>query len=390
MKKILIILILCAVIMIIPVGAESVFTDIEPGAWYEEDVSDAVSLGLINGVGEGRFSPDTNLTRAAALKLAVALNLKLTQREITINQPEGRHWYLPYLLLAKSSGIISTINGDWEGFATRGECMKMFWKAIPDSDLDMINEIPYDSIPDLNADTQAEVYDAIYDMYRAGITQGGEAHESNEKLNIRRCEIAAILSRIMHEEKRIRFEIRKHKIETIDGITYVDGILIVNKTYSLPDTYNPGGLTDECRTALNQMYSDARNIYGISLWSVSEFRSYDRQYQLYNNYVARDGKAEADRYSARPGHSEHQTGLAVDVNSVDYSFAYTPEGIWLKDHCHEYGFIIRYPEGKEEITGYMYEPWHVRYLGKETAEKVHESGLTLEEYLEITCQLLGD
>ena len=126
MKKILIILVLCAVIMIIPVGAESVFTDIEPGAWYEEDVSDAVSLGLINGVGEGRFSPDTNLTRAAALKLAVALNLKLTQREITINQPEGRHWYLPYLLLAKSSGIISTINGDWEGFATRGECMKMF------------------------------------------------------------------------------------------------------------------------------------------------------------------------------------------------------------------------------------------------------------------------
>ena len=108
---------------------------------------------------------------------------------------------------------------------------------------------------------------------------------------------------------------------------------------------------------------------------------------MYNNYVAQDGKEAADTYSAEPGHSEHQTGLAIDVGSYDSavllqtSFEYTSEFQWLKDVAHEYGFIIRYMKGKEDITGYMYEPWHLRYLGKPTAEKVYESGLTLEEYL---------
>ena len=100
-------------------------------------------------------------------------------------------------------------------------------------------------------------------------------------------------------------------------------------------------------------------------------------------YVKRSGKAEADRYSARPGHSEHQTGLAFDLNSIDMTFADTDECAWVNKHCAEYGFIIRYPKGSESITGYMYEPWHLRYLGTETAKKVYDSGLTLEEYLGI-------
>ena len=92
----------------------------------------------------------------------------------------------------------------------------------------------------------------------------------------------------------------------------------------------------------------------------------------------------ADTYSARAGHSEHQTGLAFDLNSLEESFGETREGIWLREHCWEYGFIIRYPKGKESITGYMYEPWHVRYLGKSAAKSVFESGLCLEEYLNVT------
>ena len=95
-------------------------------------------------------------------------------------------------------------------------------------------------------------------------------------------------------------------------------------------------------------------------------------------------EAEADRYSARPGHSEHQTGLAFDLNSLDQSFGQTKEGKWIAANSWKYGFILRYPQDKEAQTGYMYEPWHVRYLGKDVAKKVYDSGLCLEEYLNIT------
>lgn len=166
-----------------------------------------------------------------------------------------------------------------------------------------------------------------------------------------------------------------------NGLTYIKGILVVNKTYSIPSTYNPG-VNAEAQTAFNQMAAAASK-EGLTLSVVSGFRSYTVQQNLYNNYVAQDGKANADRYSARPGHSEHQTGLAFDVNSVSQSFENTAEGKWLAANCSKYGFIIRFPKGKESITGYMYEPWHIRYLGVSTAEAIQKSGLTLEEYLGI-------
>ncbi|MCQ2471453.1 MAG: M15 family metallopeptidase [Clostridia bacterium] len=161
--------------------------------------------------------------------------------------------------------------------------------------------------------------------------------------------------------------------------TYINGILIVNKSYPLPQNYNPG-VNSAAQSAFNTMQSAAAR-EGINLYIVSGFRSYSTQRDIYNNYVARDGKAAADRYSARPGHSEHQTGLAFDVNSLSQSFENTPEGRWLAANCYKYGFIIRFPKGKESITGYMYEPWHIRYLGTSTATSVYNSGLTLEEYL---------
>lgn len=165
-------------------------------------------------------------------------------------------------------------------------------------------------------------------------------------------------------------------------ITYINGILIANKTYALPSTYNPGA-DPTAKAALNEMFAAAKKD-GLNLFICSGFRSYSTQKTLYNNYVARDGKAEADRYSARPGHSEHQTGLGFDINKANSSFEGTPEALWLAANCHKYGFIIRYPQGKEHITGYIYEPWHVRYLGVDTATAVYNSGLCLEEYLGIT------
>lgn len=179
-------------------------------------------------------------------------------------------------------------------------------------------------------------------------------------------------------------EVKEPEISEEEGITYINGILIANKTYSLPKSYAPG-VDSTANSALKEMFAAAAED-GISLWVISGYRSYDHQYNTYYGYVARSGQAEADRYSARPGHSEHQTGLAFDLNSLEQSFGQTAEGKWLKANCHKYGFIIRYPEDKEPITGYMYEPWHVRYLGVDIATSVYESGLCLEEYLNITSE----
>lgn len=164
--------------------------------------------------------------------------------------------------------------------------------------------------------------------------------------------------------------------------TYIGGVLIANKSYPLPSTYNPGGLTGDTVNAFNTMKAAAAN-EGINLFIVSGFRSYATQASLYSNYVAGYGQVAADTFSARPGHSEHQSGLALDVNSADSSFAGTKEAIWVANNSYKYGFIVRYPQGKEHITGYMYEPWHLRYVGVNLATELYNSGLTLEEYLGI-------
>lgn len=171
------------------------------------------------------------------------------------------------------------------------------------------------------------------------------------------------------------------KIKQINGITYIDGILIANKSYDLPSYYDPG--MDSTTLQQFDLLSNAAAKEGLNIYMSSGYRSYSYQNLIYNNYVSWYGQIMADTFSARPGHSEHQTGLAIDVNTIDDSFANTPEAIWLENHAHEYGFIVRYPKGKENITGYKYEPWHIRYLGVETATAVYKSGLSLEEYLGI-------
>ena len=126
---------------------------------------------------------------------------------------------------------------------------------------------------------------------------------------------------------------------------------------------------------------------GRKIKSISGFRSYDYQKNLYARYVRRDGERKASMYSAKPGHSEHQTGLAFDIGGPNQnywlrnSFDSTKEGIWLKDNAHRFGFILRYPKGKTHITGYDYEPWHFRYVGIEDATEIYKNNLTLEDYL---------
>ncbi|ETT56550.1 MULTISPECIES: M15 family metallopeptidase [unclassified Paenibacillus] len=179
--------------------------------------------------------------------------------------------------------------------------------------------------------------------------------------------------------------------------------VMVNKQYSLPEQYKPSDLVypdvpfifsekiekrmlrREAAAALEEMFAGAK-ADGVYLAGVSGYRSESTQKRLFNNYVARDGEEKARTYSAMPGHSEHQTGLAIDLSGRDGKcaaescFAGTKEAEWLAAHAAEYGYIIRFLEGKEAITGYKYEPWHVRYVGKEIAASIAERGITLEEY----------
>lgn len=163
---------------------------------------------------------------------------------------------------------------------------------------------------------------------------------------------------------------------TKDGVTTVGGVIIVNRQFSLPEDYG-SGLDKDTYSAFLKM----KEASGHDMTIVSGFRSYEKQKSTFEYWASIDGWEAADRYSAQPGHSEHQTGLAMDITSLKQSYGETAEGKWLAQHCWEYGFLLRYPKGGEDITGYIYEPWHVRYLGKSTAKLVHDSGLTLEEFL---------
>ncbi len=163
--------------------------------------------------------------------------------------------------------------------------------------------------------------------------------------------------------------------------TFVDGILVANKSYALPHDYDPG-LLPVTKEAFDKLSADAAK-EGLDIHISSDYRTYSFQVEVYNSMVNGYSKEYADQYSARPGHSEHQTGYTIDCNSIDNTFADTPAGKWLAEHCWEYGFIIRYPEDKVDLTGYAYESWHIRYVGVEHAKQIWEQGICLEEYLDI-------
>lgn len=158
-----------------------------------------------------------------------------------------------------------------------------------------------------------------------------------------------------------------------------DEIVIANKHYPLSKDYNPGENPTAKAELLKLIAAMQEAGFPISD-HYSGFRSYETQTQLYQDYVNKDGKAEADRYSARPGYSEHQTGLAFDLIGTDGDLV-TEEKVaqWLLNHAADYGFVVRYLKGKEKETGYMAEEWHLRYVGKE-AKEIAASGLSLEEY----------
>lgn len=188
-----------------------------------------------------------------------------------------------------------------------------------------------------------------------------------------------------------------------DVLTYDDGdlMVLVNKYHGVIRDYKPKDMVTvemsmaawddiqikkEAYDAFTKMFNDAAS-QGYSFCICSGYRSYEYQQELFENALATQSEAEAHMFSAYPGRSEHHTGLAIDITSesmdwaLSQDFADYPEGRWLDEHCQDYGFILRYPEGKEDITGYQYEPWHFRYVGMEAAKEIMSRGITFEEYL---------
>ncbi|MEK3990847.1 MULTISPECIES: M15 family metallopeptidase [Robertmurraya] len=200
-------------------------------------------------------------------------------------------------------------------------------------------------------------------------------------------------------------------VKEVDGKQVIQNPLnvlaLVNKMFALPESYNPTDLVkpnvsfsfgdqtiekslmrQEAAVALENMFAEAKTS-GIELYAVSGYRSYERQRIIFDAEVKKSGEEKAMQVVAVPGNSEHQSGLAMDISaksanlSLTESFGETNEGKWLAANAHKYGFILRYPKGKETITGYQYEPWHFRYVGVDAAQTIFEKNITLEEYFDI-------
>jgi len=175
-----------------------------------------------------------------------------------------------------------------------------------------------------------------------------------------------------------------NKKSMLPGEYKPDDLVVPNVTFAFSGIYEKSYMRKEAAGALEKLFALAEKD-GITLQAVSGFRSLEYQRRVYQNNVKKQGKEQADQVSARPGHSEHQTGLTMDVsassvdNTLEQSFGTTQEGKWLATNAHRAGFIIRYLKEKESITGYSYEPWHIRYVG-DIAKEIYEKGITLEEY----------
>ena len=243
---------------------------------------------------------------------------------------------------------------------------------LVNNDIDELEDFVYDDII-------LSLLDEEYYLYKNTIRYMNY-HKENKSLKA-----SAIITDV---NSNIDYDFYTHTKETDLS---KGNLILVNKYNYLDEDYEPdlvaidseygdwGYLSPVAYEAFKVMVAGAAED-GIELFSCSPYRSYELQSSLYNRYGQRDGYDEADTYSARPGFSEHQTGLAIDINAADDWFNDTAEAKWLANNAYKYGFILRYPKGKEYLTGYQYESWHYRYVGKDVAKYIYEHDITFEEY----------
>ncbi|WP_282020592.1 D-alanyl-D-alanine carboxypeptidase family protein [Planomicrobium okeanokoites] len=364
---------------------------------FKAEIEYLTGLEIIRGYPDGTFRPAASITRLDAVRMIL--------REMKIEDPAASDPGFSdmdsstegYAEVAKAVEI-GFINGkttkegerffDPKGKLTRAEMAKILTEAYT---LVANNNVKF---VDVSTGHWANAY--ISRLATAKVTDGFPGGYFKPESSLERQHFAVFMARLLNPAK---FQAGPVVIppppeppkypapSTNTPGKYAGGLLVVNKVYALPSTYNPG-IIPVAQKGVDAMVSAAK-ANGVYLSVISSYRSYSYQKTLYENYVERDGQAAADRYSARPGHSEHQSGLAFDFGGtnqnhwLESSFADTAEGRWLAANAHKYGFILRYPKGKESITGYMFEPWHFRYVGSGEAPKIKASGKTLEEYLNV-------
>lgn len=279
----------------------------------------------------------------------------------------------------------------------------------------ILNNYVFNDNPSENTDSEVikHLTEIGYSKNDASVIESNMSKEDVKKINKKYDNLAELSSvKYFHIENIDRYEnlIKENKYEISEVIMRVntgidkdfytdiktisdpDNLLVlVNKYHALSNEYEPKDLISvgnnqrmkkEAGEALIKMLADI-NDSGLYLQAQSGYRSISFQRDLYNGYVDADGVEKTDTYSARPGHSEHHTGLAIDVSrdgSLSKSFENTKQFKWLSENAHKYGFILRYPKDKIYMTGYDYEPWHYRYVGIEVATLIHTEGITFEEY----------
>ena len=244
----------------------------------------------------------------------------------------------------------------------------------------------YSKIGSLKKGAKVPIVELLSNGWAKIIYNGNNAYVSSTYLDVYKAPV------IPNDAKYAEMKALVNENQSNDSITK-----LVNKSNGLPSNYTPSNLVtpnvsatksitvrQETATALEKMFYDAKQ-QGINLTLVSGFRSYSYQKSIYNNYLKYYGQIETDKYMAKAGYSEHQTGLAVDISSksigyvLENYFEDTKEGQWLKENAHKYGFILRYPKDRVQDTGYGYEPWHFRYIGTEIATYIYEHNLILED-----------
>ncbi|GAA1692458.1 hypothetical protein GCM10009808_06990 [Microbacterium sediminicola] len=343
----------------------SMLDDVATADTAQAALDNVVSLGELTVVAAGDITHTAIVTPARA----------------TPEVPEGRAEQ--YSAASELATATTQLVADTEGIVANTDALDVAVATMNDTVLAVMTSAHTKGtaaeVPSMASQETKDAYSAAVDALEDHL-----AGTPAERVHAYQEAWAAVLS--SHEEaESAAANASSSAGESTNGVaepTYVSGILIANKTYALPSWYG-NGLTGATASSFESMRAEAAAL-GLSLWIASGFRSYATQVAVYNRWVSQEGVAAADRHSARPGHSEHQSGLAFDLNTISEAFGYTPEGQWVAANAHRFGFIVRYPQGKEGSTGYIWEPWHLRYLGVDVATAVYDSGLSLEEYLGIT------
>lgn len=249
-------------------------------------------------------------------------------------------------------------------------------KYYDDFDIDFLFEAVNN---DYNLKLIQDIFDDKYymeknrDIYLNNLDKFDDARSIVEYVNVQRYD--------NYYENEKPTDLSKNYYMLVNKYNYLTSDYIPNDLVEVDEMYGAGYLRQAVMEAFIPLYEDALE-QGYDLRVVSPYRQYSTQERLYNMYLEQDPQEIVDTYSARPGHSEHQTGLCIDVSVPGYSlddFYLTDASDWLKENCYKYGFIIRYPEGKDDITGYQWEPWQIRFVD-DIAKDVYESGITYDEY----------